>query len=64
MMPIYFEKHILFNPFSNYEYYLLPSFLPLMLMLFTLLTTIFTIGVELKTVPHANGSLPAAATCS
>ena len=48
MMPIYFEKHILFNPFSNYEYYLLPSFLPLMLMLFTLLTTIFTIGVELK----------------
>lgn len=49
MMPIYFEKHILFNPYINYSYYLLPSFLPLMLMLFTLITTIFTIGVELKT---------------
>ncbi len=49
MMPIYFEKHILFNPYINYAYYLLPTFLPLMLMLFVLLTTIFTIGVELKT---------------
>lgn len=48
MMPVYFEKHVLFNPFINYGYYLLPSFLPLMLMLFTLLTTVFTIGVELK----------------
>lgn len=48
MMPIYFEKHILFNPYINYGYYLLPSFLPLMLMLFTILATVFTIGVELK----------------
>lgn len=48
MMPIYYEKHILFNPYINYAYYLLPTFLPLMLMLFVLLTTIFTIGVELK----------------
>ena len=48
MMPIYFEKHILFNPYTNYSYYLLPSFLPLMLMLFALLTAVFTIGVELK----------------
>jgi len=48
MMPIYFEKHILFNPYINYGYYLLPSFLPLMLMLFTVLATVFTIGVELK----------------
>lgn len=48
MMPIYYEKHILFNPYINYAYYLLPTFLPLMLMLFVLLTTIFTIGIELK----------------
>lgn len=48
VLPIYFEKHILFNPYINYAYYLLPSFLPLMLMLFTMLSTIFTIGVELK----------------
>lgn len=48
MMPIYFEKHILFNPYINYSYYLLPTFLPLMLMFFTILSTVFTIGVELK----------------
>lgn len=48
MMPIYYEKHLLFNPYTNYSYYLLPTFLPLMLMLFVLLTTIFTVGIELK----------------
>lgn len=48
MMPIYFEKHVLFNPYVNYGYYLLPCFLPVMLLIFTLITTIFTIGVELK----------------
>lgn len=49
VMPIYYENHTLFNPYVNYSYYLLPTFLPLMLMLFILLTTIFTIGVEIKT---------------
>ena len=48
MMPIYFEKHVLFNPYVNYTYYLLPVFLPVMLLIFTLISTVFTIGVELK----------------
>lgn len=47
-MPVYFDKHVLFNPYSNYGYYLLPSFLPMMLMVFTLMVTIFVIGTELK----------------
>lgn len=47
-MPIYFDKHVLFNPYINYGYYLLPSFMPMMLMIFALLITIFAIGSELK----------------
>lgn len=47
-MPVYFEKHQLFNPYTNYGYYLLPSFLPMMLMVFTLILSIFVIGAELK----------------
>ncbi|MDD3108788.1 MAG: ABC transporter permease [Alistipes sp.] len=53
MMPVYFEKHVLFNPYINYGYYLVPCFMPVMLLIFTLLTTVFTIGVELK-----NGTAP------
>lgn len=48
MMPIAFDKHVLFNPYINYGYYLLPSFMPMMLMIFTLMVTIFAIGSELK----------------
>lgn len=48
IMPIYFEKHQLFNPYTNYGYYLLPSFLPMMLMVFTLMLATFAIGTELK----------------
>lgn len=47
-MPLYFDKHVLFNPYTNYGYYLLPSFLPMMLMIFTLIITILAIGAELK----------------
>lgn len=47
-MPVYFDKHVLFNPYTNYGYYLLPSFLPMMLMIFTIMLTIFAIGTELK----------------
>lgn len=48
MMPVHFDKHVLFNPYTNYGYYLLPSFLPMMLMIFTILATIYAIGTELK----------------
>lgn len=66
MMPVFYEKHILFNPFINYAYYLLPVFLSMILLIFTLLTTIFTFGMEFKngTAPDwmaaANGNILAA----
>ena len=47
-MPIALDRHILFNPYTNYSYYLLPSFLPMMILIFTMLSTIFAIGSELK----------------
>ncbi|MCC8035120.1 MAG: ABC transporter permease [Rikenellaceae bacterium] len=48
VLPVYFDRHILFNPYVNYGYYLLPSFLPMMLMIFSVMLTIFAIGSELK----------------
>lgn len=47
-IPIGIDRHILFNPYTNYSYYLLPSFLPMMILIFTVLSTIFAIGSELK----------------
>lgn len=66
MMPVYFEKHVLFNPFISYAYYLLPIFLSMMLLIFTLLSTIFTLGIEFKNstagewLQTANGNIFAA----
>ena len=48
LMPVRFDRHVLFNPHINYGYYLSPSFLPMMLMIFTVMITIFAIGTELK----------------
>lgn len=53
LMPVRFDKHVLFNPYINYGYYLSPSFMPMMLMIFTVMMTIFAIGTELK---HATAS--------
>lgn len=47
-LPINYDKHILFDPYINYAYYLLPGFMPMMLLMFTILSTIFAIGIELK----------------
>ena len=66
IMPVRFVKHVLFNPYINYSYYLSPSFMPMMLMIFVVMVTVFAIGTELK---HAtarewlgtgNGSVAAA----
>ena len=68
LMPVRFMKHILFNPYTNYGYYLSPSFMPMMLLIFTIMATIFTIGVELKRstagewMAAARGSVMAAVT--
>ena len=40
-MPVRFDKHVLFNPYTNYGYYLSPSFMPMMIMIFTVLATVF-----------------------
>lgn len=48
IVPVRFVKHVLFNPYINYSYYLSPSFMPMMLMIFAMLVTIFAIGTELK----------------
>lgn len=48
LMPIRIDKHVLFNPYVNYGYYLSPSFMPMVLMIFTILATVFSIGTELK----------------
>lgn len=66
LMPVRFSKHVLFNPYINYGYYLSPSFMPMMLLIFTVMATVFAIGSELKhaTAPQwlaaGNGSTGAA----
>lgn len=63
VMAVGFERHILFNSYTNYNYYLLPFFLPMMLLIFTTTGTIFAIGSELRDataaewLSSANGSL-------
>ena len=66
LMPVRFDKHVLFNPHINYGYYLAPSFMPMMLMIFVVMVTIFSIGTELKHTTsrewmHAAGDSIAAA---
>lgn len=48
VQPVRFDRHVLFNPYINYGYYLSPSFMPMMLMIFTVMVTIFAVGTELK----------------
>lgn len=48
MLPVYYEKHILFNPYTSYGYYLISPFNTLMLILFALLSTLFAVGLEIK----------------
>lgn len=68
IMPVRFVKHVLFNPYINYSYYLSPSFMPMMLLIFVVMVTVFTIGTELKHATArewlgtANGSVGAALT--
>ena len=47
-MPVALKQHILFNPYISYAYYLLPGFMPMMLLFFVILSSVFAIGIELK----------------
>lgn len=46
--PIVLEKHILFNPYGSYAYYLLPGLLPLVLIIMVTLTTAYVVGSEFR----------------
>ncbi len=48
LMPIRFDRHVLFNPYLNYAYYLLPAFMPMMLVILIMVTTVYAIGSELR----------------
>jgi len=46
-MPILLQSKILFNPYLNYSYFLVAALLPMLLMIFTMLSTGYGIGREL-----------------
>ena len=63
IQPVKLQQHVLFNPFGNYSYFLLSALLPLMIVIFTLLSNVFAMGTEVREgtgpewLEHANGSL-------
>ncbi|MBQ2424691.1 MAG: ABC transporter permease [Alistipes sp.] len=44
IMAVGFDKHILFNPYLSYTYYLSPCFMPMMITIFTMLATAYAIA--------------------
>ncbi|HNX60447.1 MAG TPA: ABC transporter permease [Spirochaetota bacterium] len=46
--PIELQQHVMYNPYTNYMYYLVSSLLPNMLHIFVILTAIYALGIELK----------------
>jgi ABC-2 type transport system permease protein len=46
--PVAIKKHVLFNPYLNYFYYLTGTLQPTMLQIFILIMTVFVVGTELK----------------
>jgi len=63
VQPVRLQQHILFNPFGNYSYFLLSALLPLMLVVFTLLSNVFAVGTEVREgtgpewLEHSGGSI-------
>ncbi len=47
-VPIQVDKHVLFNPYTNYFYFLATILMPVILVLFTLIGSIYSLGNELK----------------
>lgn len=48
VQPIKFDAHMLFNPETNYPVYVTSIMLPIMLQLFILMITVYSIGIEIK----------------
>jgi ABC-2 type transport system permease protein len=46
--PVQLNTHLLFNPSANYSIYISTIVLPIMLQLFILLMTVYSIGIEIK----------------
>ncbi len=46
--PVRLDQHILFNPYTNYSYFLATALLPVLLIVFTLLGSIYTLGMEIR----------------
>jgi ABC-2 type transport system permease protein len=42
------DSHVLFNPYTNYAYFLVTALMPLLIVLFTLLGAIYAIGMEIR----------------
>lgn len=47
-VPVSVNTHILFNPYTNYSYFLTLGLLPMMAILFVFLGSVFALGQELK----------------
>jgi ABC-2 type transport system permease protein len=47
-LPIHLDTHVLFNPYTNYFYFLASILMPVILIVFTLLGSIYSLGYELK----------------
>ena len=62
-MPIAFTSYAMFNPWLNYAYYVAPCFLIMIILIATVLSTIYAVGIELRYATSvewlrmANGSL-------
>ncbi len=48
IVPVNIQRHVLFNPFTNYSYFLNSAMLYIMLYLFVFLSSIYSLGNELK----------------
>lgn len=48
VMPVKIQKHVLFNPYSNYGYFLNSAMLYFTLFLFAFMSSVYTFGNELK----------------
>lgn len=48
VQPIKPEIHLLFNPYSNYAYFLMMGLMPLLAVVFIFLGTAYAIGIEMK----------------
>lgn len=63
VMPIGFSTYGLFNPWLNYAYYIAPCFFAMILIIASMLSTIYAVGTELRYstsvewLRSANGSL-------